>query len=38
MTESDLALFVAQLLSLWAAGFAAGYVLTRFRDAVNMTV
>lgn len=38
MTSGDIALFAGQLVSAWCIGFAAGYVLTKFRDAMNSTI
>ena len=38
MSPSDIALFAAQLVSVWCAGFAAGFVITRFREAMNQAV
>jgi hypothetical protein len=38
MSASDVGLFAGQLVSAWVAGFAAGYVLTRFREAMNHAV
>lgn len=38
MTSSDLALYCAQMVSAWVIGFAGGYILTRFREAINQTV
>jgi hypothetical protein len=35
MSSADIALFLGQLVSAWASGFAGGYVLTKFRDAMN---
>lgn len=35
MTTADIALLVGQLVSCWCAGFAAGFTITRFREAMN---
>jgi len=35
MTAPDIGLLAAQLVSCWCAGFAAGFTLTRFREALN---
>jgi len=35
MTATDIGLLVAQLVSCWSLGFAAGFTLTRFREALN---
>jgi len=38
MTAVDIALFLGQLVSAWTAGFTGGYLLTKFRDAMNATI
>ena len=38
MTDLDIALYVGKLVSSWAMGFTGGYLITKFRDAVNMIV
>lgn len=35
MTATDIALLVGQLFTAWVLGFAGGFLLTRFRDAVD---
>lgn len=35
MTSADLVLFCGYLVSSWAAGFCGGFILTRFREALN---
>jgi len=35
MTENDSGLWVAKLVASWCIGFAAGFILTRFREAIN---
>jgi len=35
MSTVDIGLLAAQLVSAWAAGFAAGFTITRFREALN---
>lgn len=31
---SDVLLFVAELVGLWCVGFAGGFLITRFKEAV----
>lgn len=38
MIAADIVLFLAQLVAAWSLGFTGGYVLTKFRDAMNLTV
>lgn len=35
MTTADVALFCGQLVSAWSVGFAAGFVITRFKEALS---
>lgn len=35
MSTTDIALLAGQLVSCWCAGFAAGFTITRFREAMN---
>lgn len=35
MSDTEIAIFCGKLLSAWVAGFCAGYILTRFREALN---
>lgn len=35
MSSTDIALLIGQLLSSWCVGFAAGFTITRFREALN---
>jgi len=35
MTDSEIAIFCGKLVSSWVGGFCAGYILTRFREALN---
>ena len=38
MNATDIALYVGYLVSAWSIGFSAGYLLTKFRDAINHAV
>lgn len=38
MSTADIAAFLGYLVAAWSAGFTGGYLLTKFRDAVNATV
>lgn len=38
MSAIDIAQFLGFLVSAWTLGFAAGFTLTKFKDAVNQTV
>lgn len=38
MSEGDIVIFAGYILSSWSTGFAAGYILTKFKDALNQTV
>jgi len=38
MTTGDIALYVGLLVSSWAIGFTGGYLLTKFKDALNSIV
>lgn len=38
MTALDIAEFTGLLVSAWTIGFAAGFTLTKFKDALNQTV
>lgn len=38
MSEVDIALFVGQMVAAWSTGFCGGYLLTKFKHAVNQTV
>ena len=38
MTAQDIALYVGQLVAAWSLGFTGGYLLTKFRHAVNQVV
>lgn len=35
MTETDIGLLIGKLVASWSLGFAAGFILTRFREALN---
>ena len=35
MSTTDLSLFAAYLVSAWAAGFTGGYIITKFKHAMN---
>jgi len=35
MTATDAALLLGQLVAAWSTGFAAGYTLTKFKEAMN---
>jgi len=35
MSTADIVLLVGQLVGAWAIGFAGGFVITKFRDAVS---
>lgn len=35
MTSTDLALYIAQMVTAWVVGFTGGYTITRFRDAIS---
>ena len=38
MSSGDIALFLGQLVSAWSLGWTGGYLLTKFRDAMNATI
>jgi len=38
MTGEDIAMLLGQLVAAWSLGFAGGYLLTKFREAVNLTI
>lgn len=38
MTSADILLYVGQLVAAWSLGFCGGYLLTKFRHAVNQVV
>ncbi len=38
MNAIDIAQFFGLLVSSWAVGFAAGFILTKYRDAVSQIV
>lgn len=38
MSEVDIAWYVGGLITAWCIGFAGGYLLTKFHDAVRMSV
>ncbi len=38
MSAIDITQFLGFLVSAWALGFAAGFTLTKFKDALNQTV
>lgn len=38
MTAADIALYVGQLAAAWTLGFSAGYLMTKFKHAVNQSV
>lgn len=37
-TSGDVATVLSYLSGSWVIGFCAGYVLTKFRDAMNATI
>lgn len=38
MTSADLVSFCGYLLTAWVLGFGGGFVMTRFKDAMNQIV
>lgn len=38
MSSADIGLFLGLLVSAWSAGFSAGYIVTKFRDAINHVI
>lgn len=38
MTTQDIAVLLGWLVSAWALGFSGGYVITKFKHAINQTV
>lgn len=38
MTTADIVDMVGYLVSVWSAGFCGGYLITKFRHAVNLIV
>lgn len=38
MTSTDIALFVGEIITSWTFGFTGGYLITKFRDAINATI
>lgn len=38
MSNADMVQIVGYMVSAWCVGFSGGYILTRFREALNMTV
>lgn len=38
MSAADIAEVLGKLTACWCIGFAAGYLLTRFKDAVSQAV
>lgn len=35
MSSADLIVFVGYLISAWCIGFASGYTITKYKDAVS---
>lgn len=38
MTDYDVGLLVAQVVTMWSLGFCSGWILTKFNHAMNQTV
>lgn len=38
MTSADIIELLAKLFAVWTLGFASGFFLTRFKEAVNQAV
>lgn len=38
MSDLDVGLLVAQVVSAWSLGFCAGWILTKFNQAMNQIV
>jgi hypothetical protein len=38
MSAGDIAEYIGMLMGAWSLGFTGGYLLTKFRDAMNATL